>query len=166
MISDICKLRFFWVRKKLDSLWCLKSRIKWVFEGEKNTRFYQTMATCHFRNSHISKLNYNGAILSKLVDVKTETRQYFAELFKWQEECKFSFHGILFHTLSSDQAGALIVDFTPSEIFEGLNCCSSSKFPGPDSFNFLFTNGLGQSLRRMFLLSFLISSILVKFLRD
>lgn len=81
------QFNFFEAQKKIDSLWCQNLRVQWYLQGDHNTRFFQTMAACHFRNNHISQVKLNGTVFSNLIDVKNVAKEYFANLFKQHSAC-------------------------------------------------------------------------------
>lgn len=124
------------VQKQIDSLWLQKSRVNWHLEGDKNTRFFHSLASSHFRSIYISLLKVNRTMFMKSEEVKAQATSYFSGIFKEANLVPFSPDNISFLSLSIEQTTTFSSPFTEVEIFEGLMNCGSSKAPGLDGLNF------------------------------
>lgn len=59
-----------------------KSRVKWVHEGNHNTKFIHSCLNSKRRSNHIVLLERDWVVLEEVVDVKREVRRFFSESFK------------------------------------------------------------------------------------
>ncbi|XP_050221486.2 uncharacterized protein LOC126671737 [Mercurialis annua] len=105
--------------KRIESLWIQKFRVKWNLEGDKNTKFFHSIASSHYRNNYISSVVVDGTIFSEPKDIRLHIREFYSKLY-------------------SLQADALVKSFQEAEIFNALCSCAVKKEPGPDGFNFYF----------------------------
>ncbi|XP_050211606.1 uncharacterized protein LOC126661785 [Mercurialis annua] len=104
--------------KNMESLWIQKSRLKWNMEGDKNTKFYHSMASIHYRKNMISSIQREDVVFSEPKDIR------------------FDISGLDFKRLSDSQADSLMLSFEETEILDALSSCGERKAPGPDGFNF------------------------------
>lgn len=126
------------VQRRLESLWHQKSRVKWHLQGDRNTKYFHSLASAHFRNNYISSLGIRDSMFLQPEEIKPQARNYFVGLFKRLDSVPFSLQGLSFLSLPDSQAASLINPFSEAEIHEALMGCGSSKAPRPDELNFYF----------------------------
>lgn len=126
-----------WLKNK-ESLWAQKSRIQWLKEGDRNTKFFHTMASIRKRKNNFSSLLSKYANLVSPADIKNEAVSYFKSLFKEDHHNRPTLNDLEFKKLFPWQAEKLIEPVSRDEIDSAVSSCDSQKSPGPDGFNFLF----------------------------
>ncbi|XP_050233562.1 uncharacterized protein LOC126682049 [Mercurialis annua] len=135
---DVIKSQLWVVEKRIESLWFQKSRLNWSIKGDRNSNFYHTTTSMHYRNNQIS------AIIG-----------FYSALYFKNHEVSVDYSGFDFKGLSSDQAASLIRPFQESYIFSELNSCNDTKAPGPDGFNYFFNKRAWHFIKRDILEFFL-----------
>ena len=60
------------ISRKEEIAWRQRSRVQWLKQGDKNTKYFQKMATSHKRFSTIEKLEVEGVIISEPEEIKNE----------------------------------------------------------------------------------------------
>ena len=126
-----------WMKRR-ESYWAQHSRSRWLKEGDKNTRFFHTLATIRRRKNSIEHLETNGGIISDPLEIKKEATRFFQDIFTEEFLDRPIFSNLDFKCLSPSQAAKLTEKFSNDEIDLAVASCDSSKAPGPDGFNFGF----------------------------
>ena len=128
---------WLWMKRK-ELYWAQNSRISWLRDGDRNTKFFHAIASNKRRKNAISSIEVDGSTEDDPSKIKTEAREFFKKIF--EEDCPIRpvFEGLNFKCLSQDQAESLIKPFTNEEIDAAVSSCDSDKAPGPDGFNFKF----------------------------
>ncbi|XP_050233132.1 uncharacterized protein LOC126681628 [Mercurialis annua] len=122
----------------MDSIWAQKSRINWYLKGDRNTKFYHSVASVHYRSNFISEIESDSTVYTTPTDIRLHIRNYFSNLFSSNNDLNFDLSNLHFKSVSSSYAAQLIKPFTELEIYNALSSCGMSKAPGPDEFNFFF----------------------------
>ncbi|XP_050211808.1 uncharacterized protein LOC126661967 [Mercurialis annua] len=127
------------VSKQLDSLCLQKSRLNWNQFGERNTKYYHSVASIRSRSNLISEITVNNVLYSDPNDIKFQVFSFYKNLFKQKQLMpKFSLSDLPIVSLSDEQAVNLFSPFLESEIFSALSSFDDNKSPRPDEFNFFF----------------------------
>lgn len=114
------------------------SRAKWIEAGDKNTRFFHTLANIRRRKNQLEQIIIDGAAIEKPNEIKDEAVNYFQNIFKEEFPHRPTFDNLNFRKLSEEDSIALIAPCSREEIDEAVNSCDGQKAPGPDGFNFSF----------------------------
>jgi hypothetical protein len=123
----------------LDEIsWRQKSRVLWLKEGDRNTKFFHRMANSHRRNNFIGCLNIEGTVTSDPKEVEEGIVQYYKHLYCESTPWRPTLNGLPFKTLVSEEANSLILPFGEDEVLEAVRCMSGDKAPGPDGFTMAF----------------------------
>lgn len=79
-----------------EGLWKQRSKIKWLKEGDKNTRFFHMMATSKRKKNKIHKImNSEGDWLDNQQDIARVGVKFYSDQFNDSNTClEFSFGGI------------------------------------------------------------------------
>lgn len=72
--------------KNEEALWRLKSRVTWLEEGDKNSKFFHKVALGRRLENSIWHIEHGGNSLNRLEDIKEATVDFFGSLFKKKEE--------------------------------------------------------------------------------
>lgn len=74
------------VARKDELAWKQRSRIQWVKQGDKNTRFFHRIATSHKRFNYIDQLEVDGAVTKDQALIKEAVHIYYNNLYKEAEQ--------------------------------------------------------------------------------
>ncbi|KAM2666646.1 hypothetical protein EV2_018455 [Malus domestica] len=140
--------RLEWKRRRLlariegeEIFWKQKSRVKWLQEGDRNTRFFHLSTIIRRRRNKIEGLwNNDGVWVEDKEDLKQIAVHHFCSLFA------YSFYGTsngvmpnLFSYVDQSLLGALKEDVSLQEVKDSLFSIGALKALGPD-------DGLGSTL--------------------
>ncbi|XP_050211746.1 uncharacterized protein LOC126661907 [Mercurialis annua] len=118
--------------KRVELLWIQKSRVKWCLEGDRNTKFFHSTVSAHFRNNHIASISVDDNVFSEPTDLRFHIRDFYSNLFDKKGEVNYDITSLGFAKISELQARSLIIHFEESEILSAILSCGSSKASGPD----------------------------------
>jgi hypothetical protein len=66
----------------LDEIsWQQKSRVLWLKEGDKNTKYFHSVANSHRRNNAIRQLNINNVVSSDQEAIKSWISNFYQPLY-------------------------------------------------------------------------------------
>ena len=65
------------ISRKEEIAWRQRSRVQWLKQGDKNTKYFQKMATSHKRFNTIDKLEVEGVIISEPEEIKNEVVYFY-----------------------------------------------------------------------------------------
>ncbi|KAG8493180.1 hypothetical protein CXB51_010593 [Gossypium anomalum] len=119
---------------KEEKYWAQRSRINWLKEGDRNTRFFHVRAM-NWRKKSIERLKgMQGNWKDTTKDISEAAREYFQNLFE------SSLHNnevlnldYIENCISGETNGRLLKDFTNNEIMEAFNKMDLRKAPRIDS---------------------------------
>ncbi|CAK8573027.1 unnamed protein product [Lathyrus sativus] len=115
-----------------ESILNQKSRLKWVKDGDSNTRFF------HFMVKSRSRMNSISAGVEDVCTIKDTIKFHFEEKFRCLNMCMYDMDLSHLPKLSTDDNEKLQQPFTCEEILEAINGCDGNKSLGPDGFNLAF----------------------------
>lgn len=134
----LLSVEFWRVSKLQESLLSQKSRIRWLREGDENSRFFHGMVKWRHRANSINGLLLNGEWVDEPAAVKEGVKLFFERKFKEVESEDPNLDGISFNQLSDGDNNWLVEDFDMAEIKTAVWECEGNKSPGPDGYNFSF----------------------------
>ncbi|GJV80887.1 putative RNA-directed DNA polymerase [Tanacetum coccineum] len=115
-----------------------KCRLKWVIEGDENTRFFHFILNLNYAKCNIRGISSNGAWCDTPDAIKLAAFKHFSSRFKENRANRPQFSSLLFQKLSIMDAEFLELPISMVEIKEAVWGCVGSKAPGPDGINFNF----------------------------
>ncbi|XVF06594.1 hypothetical protein REPUB_Repub06bG0062400 [Reevesia pubescens] len=121
-----------------ESSWQQKSRINWLRECDRNTKFFHLSASIRRRINSIDSLRLGSRTFEKPEELKEAITGHFEHHFN-----KKSAIGVLdidcqFKMLSEQSASLLETPFCEEEVWHALHSCDGNKSLGPDGFNMKF----------------------------
>ncbi|KAL9669643.1 hypothetical protein QQ045_007190 [Rhodiola kirilowii] len=126
-----------------ELLWKQRSRIDWLKEGDRNTRYFHQRASHRRRMNRIEKLQTNdGMWVTEEEEICGAFAQYYKEIFKssrggtrvrWPE-----WMGFIPEKLNDEMRNDLMRPFSEAEIREAIFQMCPTKAPGLDGFSALF----------------------------
>ena len=133
--------------KKQEIYWAQNSRIQWLKEGDRNSKFFHTFASLRRNKNNISSLEMDGRKIENPEEIRAEAVNYFSKLFHDDSPIRPVFQDLDFKSLNPSQAAELIVPFSHLEVDQAVASCNSSKSPGPDGFNFSFIKASWETIK-------------------
>ncbi|XP_050222477.1 uncharacterized protein LOC126672566 [Mercurialis annua] len=81
--TEYCNLKLaLWeAEKRVESLLIQKSRLKWSLEDDKNTKFFHSIASNHYRNNYIASILVDGIIYTEPQDICFHIREFYYKLY-------------------------------------------------------------------------------------
>ena len=123
------------ILKLEEDFWALKSRINWVVEGDRNTKFYHTSTLIRRRYNKIAKIrNSVGEWIVESDLIRTHIQHGFTQLFSTSHLTSISNFTapLLGPSISENDATDLADPVTPRDIKLSLWSFKPFKAPGPD----------------------------------
>jgi hypothetical protein len=118
--------------------WRQKSRIRWLKEGDKCTKFFHLVANANRRNNAIESLTVNGSPTSDPDLISSHIVNFYDALFSESISWRPRVDNLEFEALSMDEAACLEDPFEEREVREVTNSMDRDKAPGPDGFSLAF----------------------------
>eukprot|EP00268_Persea_americana_P061285 TRINITY_DN7726_c0_g3_i1.p1 TRINITY_DN7726_c0_g3~~TRINITY_DN7726_c0_g3_i1.p1 ORF type:complete len:328 (-),score=59.63 TRINITY_DN7726_c0_g3_i1:2474-3457(-) len=130
--------RIWDVNRMEEISWRQKSRVTWLKEGDKNTKFFHRMATVRSIVNFMGRIRRGGRILESPIEVNNEIACFFEELYKCERLKRAKLDELSFPKIPDEVQSWLEREFEDEEVSRALEECDGDKAPGPDGFNFSF----------------------------
>lgn len=119
-----------------EMLWLQRSRINWLKEGDRNTRFFHGRAVWRAKKNKISKpRDSEGTIYSSTKVLEDMTTEYFQKVFTVDPSLDHSKVTRLFQSkVSPEMNDSLCKEFSEEEIATAMFQIGPLKALGPDGF--------------------------------
>ena len=115
--------------------WRQKARVKWVKEGDCNSKFFHKVANGRRNRKFIKELeNENDLMLNNLESIKEEILRYFEKLYASPSGEPWRVEGLDWFPISGESASRLASPFTEEEISRAIFQLDKDKASGPDGF--------------------------------
>lgn len=116
-----------------EILWRQKSRLQWVMNGDRNTKFYHASTLIRRHRNRIDSLKINNAWCSDHEVLKCYVSNFFKDMYCAGVDCSYadSFPPPKVQ-LSADMITSLSSPVSSAEIKFVLDCMGGLKAPGPD----------------------------------
>ena len=118
--------------------WRQKSRVQWLKEGDKNTKFFQRTANAHRRNNQIESMKHGDQHWKSESEIRDGVVDFYKGLYSEREAWRPVLGGVEFNTIDSAEALQLEGPFSEEEVETALNQMSGDKAPGPDGYTIAF----------------------------
>jgi exonuclease III len=140
-------------KKQEEILWKQKSRVQWLKEGEKNTKFFHR-AMMHRR--HINKINHledsQGNLTRDHTKIEEELLRYYQDLLtEPQQDRTAAIRRVTEHIpalVTPEQNAALTRPITQEEVDQVVKEMAAGKAPGPDGFTVDFFHHCWDLVRK------------------
>ncbi|KAK3197989.1 hypothetical protein Dsin_021404 [Dipteronia sinensis] len=129
----------FWkALRKEEQEWRQKSRVKWLLEGDRNSRFLHIEASGRRRNNYIEDLSFEEVKKSIPGEVKEGVTEFFERHYKNVSWRRPTINDLPLNKLLVVESGSLEETFTKEEVWEAFVSCDDNKALSPDGFNLGF----------------------------
>jgi hypothetical protein len=118
--------------------WRQKSRVRWLKEGDKCTKFFHQVASANRRNNSIESLMVNGLSTSDPACIGEHVVSYYESLFSEPLSWRPKLDNLEFNRLNGAEASSLEDPFEEREVREVIKGMDRDKAPGPDGFSMAF----------------------------
>ncbi|KAL9671188.1 hypothetical protein QQ045_008754 [Rhodiola kirilowii] len=119
-------------RLREEILWRQRSRVEWLKEGDRNTRFFHAKATRRKKSNIISRMqDEEGVWLTDERQIGEVTKRYFTNIF----------------STSREMSRKLCEPVTATEVQAAIFQMSPMKAPGPDGFHALFYQNFWHTIK-------------------
>jgi hypothetical protein len=121
-----------------ESLLKQKSRMRWVKEGDANSRYFHESIKNRRRRNQLVALIDGEQWVQGVDNIKGFVKSYFENNFKERWDCRPNLDGIQFQSLSEDDNLVLTAPFSCEEVREAIWTSDGNRCSGPNEFNFNF----------------------------
>ena len=133
------KFENFWrLLRAKDSMMVQRSRIKWLREGDANTKFFHNCVKGRASRNQVNAILVDGVWIQSPTEVRRVVVEYFTNHVSTERWERPRLDGVHFDHVSQDDNEGLIAPFTGLEIEKVVQDSDGNKSPGPDEFNFAF----------------------------
>lgn len=122
---------------KSSMLW-QKLKLRWLKEGDANSRFFHSWLNRRRRGNEILCLHVEEREVVEVDEIRTFIREHFQQHFTVPDVCHPNLEDLNFKRLDQRHNDLLVEPFLEDEIKAAVWSCESSKSPGPDGFDFHF----------------------------
>ena len=158
-----CKDKLKNIREKRMEGVLLRSRARWIADGEKNTKYFCNLEKRHFISKSLPKLiDKYDKVLTNQEDIVREVKTFYEKLYNSREVENKDLRNIITHVpcLTQDEGKDLEGEITLEEATQALKIMANNKSPGTDGFTVEFfkvfwnrigtlvVNSLNESFRR------------------
>ena len=121
-------------------MWRQRSKIAWLHNGDRNTRFFHSKASQHYRGNYITKLHdANGGWCSSQVQVKATIVDFYQNLFTSSSPSNFEeVIKTIPHVVTDEMNDMLTTEFHIEEVEVALKQMAPLKALGPNGMPPLF----------------------------
>ena len=134
--------------------WRQKSRVLYVREGDKNTKFLHRIATSHRRVNSINRLMMDGELTSDPTAIADCISQFYRQLYFEDVAYRPVLNDVNFSSISMEYASWLDRPFEEEEVFGVINNLNGEKTPGPDGFSVAFFQSCWSVLKTEIMIVF------------
>lgn len=138
--------------EEYESILRQKSRILWLKDGDKNTKFFHnTIKRRQWRNN-IQGIRYKGMWIKDPRKIKDLFTNHFKNrLKKINSSCGFVTNSLVQKSLTTHIRTGLENSFTEKEILQALLTIDTNKSRGPDGFNGFYLREMWEDLKKDFI---------------
>ena len=97
----LCIMGEMWKGVRRDEqMWCQKSRVQWLKEGDKNTKFFHCLANGRRRTNFIGEITLDGRKVTRPYEVKEEIAEFFKSHYSKKNDFRPDISGLDLKRLS------------------------------------------------------------------
>ena len=115
--------------------WRQKSRVRWLKEEDKCTKFFHQVANANRKNNSIESLIMDGTSISDPAIISDHIVSFYESLFTEPFSWRLRLDNLEFDMLNAEEASSLEGPFEERAVIKGMD---RDKAPGPDGFTLAF----------------------------
>lgn len=123
---------------KEEIFWPQRSKIKWLKEGDRNTKFFHKVASQHKNNNNIQRIWLNGEWVQNQDVIHQEVEEYYMNLFKEEHPIRLLLDGLEFNNISGVEKKLVERPFLEVEVSNSIMRMKGDKALGLDGFSISF----------------------------
>ncbi|KAJ8424919.1 hypothetical protein Cgig2_027315 [Carnegiea gigantea] len=128
-----------WIRVgRNERYWRQLSKCKLLKEGDRNIRYFHTLAMIKIRKRHIQQVQLNGSIVADPNEIELHIISNLRTLYKRQQVVQPDVSTLQLKRISTQQSQQLEEEVSHSQIRDVAGDCEPSMAPGHDGYNFKF----------------------------
>ncbi|KAJ3689098.1 hypothetical protein LUZ61_018262 [Rhynchospora tenuis] len=127
----LARERAYELANVLEMRWHQRSRSRWLRYGDRNTKYFHSLATARKRKNHVNKIIKQGSELTDSKKICEAFTEYYVSLLGTSIDTP-SFHPDEFFPVTTPDLNALSTPFTDSEIQTAVMGLANDKSSGPD----------------------------------
>lgn len=132
----------------LDEIsWRQKSRATWLKEGDKNTKYFHSVANAHRRNNSIRLLSIDDELSSDQAAIKDKISSFSQQLYTEDSSHKPLLDGLEFPSITNEEASWLERPFEEEENSNVVRNMNGDKSPSPIGFPMTFFHACWQVVK-------------------
>lgn len=113
--------------------------IRWLKEGDDNTKFFHKVASQHRNNNDIRRIWLNGEWVQNRDVIRKEVEEYYIIFFlKENQPIKSLLDGLDFESISGVEKRWVERPFSEEEVYKSIMEMKRDKAPDPNGFSFHF----------------------------
>lgn len=128
-----------------------KAKIRWLADGDENTRYFHGIVNNNLKKNRIHGLNISGSWETDPEKLKEAARDFFEKKFQDSNPVRPSITSHFFKKISDSQRVWLEEPFSEQEVKEAVWNCGYNKAPGPDGFTLEFVRKFWDVVKTDFL---------------
>jgi hypothetical protein len=114
--------------------WRQKSRVLWLKEGDKCTKFFHSIANSNRRYNSIDFLLIGDTLSSNKTEIGEHVVEFYQKLFHEPSRWRPTVDSISFDSISDSDASCLERAFEEEEVKKVVSAMNGDEAPGPDGF--------------------------------
>jgi len=118
--------------------WRQKSRVMWLKEGDKCSKFFHSIANSNRRYNSIDSLLIGDTLSSNQSDIGEHVVEFYKKLFYEPFQWRPKVNGLSFDSILESEARWLERAFEEEEVRKVVLAMIGDKAPGPDGFSMAF----------------------------
>jgi hypothetical protein len=126
------------ILKSKDVLAAQRSRVRWLQEGDTNSKFFHGCLKARQRRNTISCLQVGDRWVDTSVEIEEEVTRFFQNHFSSSSWPRPKLNAVPFPCVTDGENSLLMAPFGVEEIEEVVLKSDGNKSPGPDGYNFAF----------------------------
>lgn len=134
---DACRKEFHILALKEEVFWKQRSRIRWLKEGDRNTKFFHKVASQNKNFITIHCLWINGKMSNNQMEIRSEVESFHTALFKEEHLKRPLLEGLEFDRISNVEKIWLERKFSEEVLFT-IKSMKGDKSPGSNGFTISF----------------------------
>ncbi|XP_057444195.1 uncharacterized protein LOC130736373 [Lotus japonicus] len=113
-------------------VWRQKSRVRWLKEGDRNTKYFHRICKARTVRKSITQLRYQGRELTAPAEIKATLRNHFQNFFRVADVIRPRLQNENLQKVSDSKNQLLEAAFSQNEIWEVVKSFDGNRAPGPN----------------------------------